>query len=108
MFAYTNGAFKPWGDYLAEIDIGIWEMKLGRRELGRLGRRASARSPRSRSSTAARSRPATASCREGEVDLVPLELGGGFEVMKTIKRTLDPNNVMNPGKYLLDEAYEEE
>ena len=26
MFAYTNGAFKPWGDYLTEIDIGIWEM----------------------------------------------------------------------------------
>jgi glycolate oxidase len=27
--------------------------------------------------------------------------------MKKIKRTLDPNNVMNPGKYLLDQAYEE-
>jgi glycolate oxidase len=27
--------------------------------------------------------------------------------MKQIKRTLDPNNIMNPGKYLLDEAYEE-
>jgi glycolate oxidase len=28
--------------------------------------------------------------------------------MKTIKRSLDPLNIMNPGKYLLDEAYEEE
>ena len=27
--------------------------------------------------------------------------------MKSIKRALDPNNVMNPGKYLLDQAYEE-
>ena len=27
MFAYTNGAFKSWGDYLTEIDIGIWEMQ---------------------------------------------------------------------------------
>ena len=44
------------------------------------------------------------SCREGEVDLVPLELGGGYEVMKKVKRVLDPLNVMNPGKYLLDQG----
>jgi glycolate oxidase len=107
MFAYTNGAFKSWGDYLTEIDIGIWEMKWddeswaawvdAKREIARIaiehGGSISA---------------CHGSCREGEVDLVPLELGGGFEVMKKIKRTLDPNNIMNPGKYLLDEAYEEE
>ena len=45
------------------------------------------------------------SCRAGEVDLVPEELGGAYEVMKKIKRALDPLNVMNPGKYLLDDAY---
>jgi glycolate oxidase len=45
------------------------------------------------------------SCREGEVDLVPDELGRGFGVMLDIKRTLDPNNIMNPGKYHLDRAY---
>jgi glycolate oxidase len=43
--------------------------------------------------------------REGDVEFVPTELGGGFEVMKKVKRALDPNNVMNPGKYLLDRAY---
>jgi glycolate oxidase len=107
LFAYTNGAFKPWGDYLTEIDIGIWEMKWddeswaawvdAKREIARVaiehGGSISA---------------CHGSCREGEVDLVPEELGGGYEVMKKIKRVLDPNNVMNPGKYLLDQAYEEE
>ena len=34
------------------------------------------------------------------------EMGGGFDVMKKIKRVLDPYNIMNPGKYLLDQAYE--
>ena len=106
MFAYTNGAFKPWGDYLAEIDIGIWEMEWdeetwaawveAKRELARV-------SIEHGGSISA----CHGSCREGEVDLVPTELGGGFEVMKTIKRALDPNNIMNPGKYLLDQAYEE-
>jgi glycolate oxidase len=43
--------------------------------------------------------------RAGDAELVPLEMGHGFEIMKQIKRMLDPNNVMNPGKYLLDEAY---
>src|SRR5919106_4204032 len=28
MFAYTNGAYKPWADYLVEIDVGIWEQRL--------------------------------------------------------------------------------
>jgi FAD/FMN-containing dehydrogenase len=28
--------------------------------------------------------------------------------MRTLKRALDPGNVMNPGKYGLDGAYEED
>ena len=30
--------------------------------------------------------------------LLPREMGVGFDVAKAIKRTLDPNNIMNPGK----------
>ncbi|HEX2368045.1 MAG TPA: FAD-linked oxidase C-terminal domain-containing protein, partial [Acidimicrobiia bacterium] len=47
------------------------------------------------------------STREGDAEYVPQEMGGGFEVMKKIKRALDPNNVMNPGKNMLDSAYED-
>jgi glycolate oxidase len=106
MFAYTNGAYKPWGDYLTEIDVGIWEQELNdevwaawvecKREI------AAVALEHGGSITACHG-----SCREGEVDLVPHELGGGFDVMKQIKRALDPNNIMNPGKYLLDTAYED-
>jgi glycolate oxidase len=106
MFCYTNGAFKPWGDFLVELDVGILEMDFddenwaawvdAKREIGRVAVGLGG------SLTACHG-----SCREGEVDMVPIELGGAFEVMKQIKRTLDPNNIMNPGKYLLDSAYEE-
>ena len=106
MFAYTNGAHKPWGDFLAEVDVGIredlyteetWAAWVdAKREIGRAALEVGG------SLTACHG-----SCRAGEVDLVPDELGGAFEVMKTLKRALDPDNIMNPGKYLLDEAYEE-
>jgi glycolate oxidase len=107
MFAYTNGAFKPWADYLTEIDIGIWEMQWDEESWA-----AWVEAKRDIADVAIRYGGSISAChgacREGEVDLVPVELGGGFEVMKKIKRALDPNNVMNPGKYLLDQAYEEE
>ena len=106
MFAYTNGAHKPWGDYLVEIDIGIWEQRLDdamweawvqcKREITEVSLKYGGSITACHGST-----------REGDAEFVPREMGGGFDVMKKIKRVLDPNNIMNPGKNQLDEAYED-
>ncbi|MBB2893801.1 FAD-binding oxidoreductase [Flexivirga oryzae] len=104
MFCYTSG--NTGVDYLTEIDVGIWEQRLddeawalwvgAKRDIA-----AAALAHGGSISTC------HGSCREGEVDLVPQELGRGFDVMLDIKRTLDPNNIMNPGKYQLDRAYDD-
>ncbi len=106
MFFYTNGAYKPWADYLVEIDIGIWEQKLDdetweawvqcKREITEVTLRYGGSITACHGST-----------REGDAEFVPQEMGGGFEIMKKIKRALDPNNIMNPGKNMLDVAYED-
>lgn len=103
MFAYTSADTGV--DYLTEIDVGIWEQRLdddawamwvkAKRDI------AAAALAHGGSISACHG-----SCREGEVDLVPRELGRGFDVMLGVKRMLDPNNIMNPGKYLLDLAYQ--
>ncbi len=103
MFAYTSASTGV--DYLTEIDVGIWEQQLddemweawvdAKRDI------AAVALEHGGSISACHG-----SCREGEVDLVPMELGGGYDVMLKVKRTLDPNNIMNPGKYGLDRAYD--
>jgi glycolate oxidase len=106
MFAYTNGAHKPWGDVLAEIDMGLAE-----ENLDETGWQAFVSLKREIAKIAIEHGGSMTAChgatRAGDAELVPLEMGGGWEVMKTLKRTFDPNNIMNPGKQSLDQAYEE-
>ncbi len=105
MFAYTNGAFKPWADYLVEIDVGIWEQKLDDRTWD-----AWVSCKREISEVTLKYGGSMTAChgatRAGDAELVPTEMGSSWEVVKRIKRALDPNNVMNPGKQSMDEAYE--
>jgi glycolate oxidase len=104
IFGYTNGAHKPWGDVLLEIDIGIWEERLdepGWQAYVRLKREIAEASIRHGGSITA----CHGSTREGDAELVPAEMGSAWPVMKQIKRLLDPHNIMNPGKQMLDEAY---
>ena len=37
---------------------------------------------------------------QGKIAFLPHELGSGVDVMRAIKRALDPDNIMNPGKVL--------
>ncbi|MGH2945051.1 MAG: FAD-binding oxidoreductase [Solirubrobacteraceae bacterium] len=105
MFAYTNGAYKPWADYLVEIDVGIWEQRLDDENWA-----AWVRCKREISEVSLKYGGSITAChgatREGDAELVPAEMGSSWEVVKRIKRALDPNNVMNPGKQSMDEAYE--
>jgi glycolate oxidase len=105
MFAYTNGAFKPWADYLVEIDVGIWEQRLDETNWD-----AWVQCKREISEVSLKYGGSITAChgatREGDAELVPTEMGSSWEVVKRIKRALDPNNVMNPGKQSMDEAYE--
>ncbi len=106
MFAYTSGPYKPWGDYLVEIDVGIWEEHLDDDNWA-----AWVRCKRDISLVTLKYGGSITAChgatREGDAELVPAEMGSSWEVVKRIKRALDPNNIMNPGKQSLDEAYAE-
>jgi len=106
-FYYNNNAFKQWGDYLSEIDVFIDEYHLTEETWQawlELKRRIAEVVLEVGGSISA----AHGGTRPGDVELVvSKELDPGvYEIMKMIKKMLDPNNIMNPGKYLLDTAYE--
>jgi len=104
-FIYTGGPFRTWGDYLAEIDIFInelamtpelWEEWLNcKTEIANLA-----------VDLGGSISICHGGCREGDVDVLERELKDGqFDLMKKIKKMMDPNNIMNPGKYNMHKAY---
>jgi glycolate oxidase len=107
MFFYSQNSFFGHGDYLVEIDVGIQDQLLddetwkawsdAKKEISRIALEHGGSMSSCHGST-----------RDGEVELIADEMGYGYEIMKMIKRNLDPNNIMNPGKYLLDCAYDKQ
>ncbi|MHB8870530.1 MAG: FAD-binding oxidoreductase [Thermoleophilia bacterium] len=107
-FSYVNSPLKGRGDWLTEIDWGIAELELTSESWARwvdIKREISLVTLEHGGTISA----CHGGTRPGDVELAVREelKEGSYELMKKIKRMLDPNNIMNPNKYLLDEAYED-
>jgi len=105
---HTNNPFRPWGDYALSFDLFLAETELDDakwKAFLELERRMAEVALQHNGSLSA----AHGATRPGTADLIPIELRNGmYDIMKIIKRSIDPNNIMNPGKFGLDSAYSEE
>ena len=93
MFAYTSA--RTGVDYLTEIDVGIWEQQLDDEAWAtwvQAKRDIAAVALAHGGSISA----CHGSCREGEVDLVPDELGGGYDVMLDAQARARPEQHHEP------------
>jgi glycolate oxidase len=99
---YTNGSYKPWGELSTTIEVGIWEQALDDerwRAWVECEHELCMASVRCGGSLSC----AHGSVREGSVRAMREELGEeNLALMARIKHTLDPNDVMNPGKFGLE------
>jgi len=101
MFIYNSNPFRVWGDYLTEIDIGVNEYDMTeevwkawiqmRREIVSVVLEVGGSMSAAHGIT--RWGP-----EGGDIEFLKTELGDQWELMKEIKKLLDPNNIMNPGK----------
>jgi glycolate oxidase len=94
----VNSAYRPWGEYLIEQDVGIREQALDDESWGAFvslqHELATVTLEHGGAMTACHG-----STRDGMAQLVPREVGPeGFRIMNAIKDLLDPNGIMNPGK----------
>ena len=95
MFAYTSA--RTGVDYLTEIDVGIWEQELDDETWAmwvQAKRDIAAVAVAHGGSISA----CHGACREGEVDVVPDELGGGYDVMKHAQAHARPQQRHEPGQ----------